>query len=400
MRLQSPLLHPRSRPTRPTNAHLLAGIRESASEITARAAEIEAARRLPTDLVERLRTIGMFRAFVPQSHGGLELPLPEGLEAVTALSRLDGSVGWTAILACVGGLFTTLLPRETYDRVYQNGPDVAISGSAQPAGTAEAVAGGFRINGRWPFASGCRHAEWMGAICRIIVDGKPVVDAQGVPATRGFVLPASDWQIEDTWHAAGLQGTGSDHIAVRDMVVPEANCFDFQNGVACVPGPLYQAFRHLLPLLHGAFSVGVAEGTIEDLVALANTGRQQLYAPAPMRESEIFQYELGRISAGARAARAFHAAQAASHWAHAEAGTLRGDSLLIDGTQSAVWIATTCVGVADGCFTLGGSSSVYDMSPLQRRLRDLHVAAQHAIAQQRQYTGAGKRVLQRSSDAV
>ena len=234
---------------------------------------------------------------------------------------------------------------------------------------ANGVANGFRINGRWPFASGCMHANWMGAICKVIKDGEPVIDAHGKPMTRGFVTPASDWEIEDTWYAAGLKGTGSHHIAQREALVPEANIFDLENGAACVPGPLYQAFRHFLPLFHGAFSVGMAAGTIDELVALANTGRQQLYAPTPMRESETFQFELGRISAGARAALAFHRAQTAGHWDHALAGTLKGEGLLIDGMQSAVWIVTTCVGVADGCFTLGGSSAVYESSPLQRRLR-------------------------------
>jgi alkylation response protein AidB-like acyl-CoA dehydrogenase len=398
MRLQSPLPHSRSLPLPHTNETVLAGIRGLAPEITERAAEIEAARRIPPDLVERLRSIGMFRIFVPRSHGGLELPLPEGLEVITALARLDGSVGWTSMVAGVGNLFATLLPRGTYDRIYLDGPDVAICGSSQPAGTAEPVAGGFRINGRWPFASGCMHADWMGAICKVIKDGQPVVDAHGKPMMRGFAMPASEWEVEDTWHAAGLKGTGSHHIALHGAFVPETNIFDFENGTACVPGPLYQAFRHFPPLFHGAFSIGIAAGTVDELVALANTGRQQLYAPTPMRDSETFQFELGRISAGAKAAQAFHKVQAASHWDHALSGTLKGEDLLLDGTQSSVWIATTCVGVADGCFTLGGSSALYEISPLQRRLRDLHVAAQHAIAQQRQYAGVGKLKLQRSPD--
>ena len=398
MRLQSPLRHPRSVSASSTNENLLVGIRELAPEITARAAEIEAARRVPSDLVDRLRSIGMFRIFVPRSHDGLELTLPEGLEVITALARLDGSLGWTSMVASGSSLFATLAQRETYDRIYQDGPDVAICGSSQPAGTAEPMANGFRVNGRWPFASGCRHADWIGAVCKVIKDGKPVTDAHGIPMMRGFFMPASDWEIEDTWHAAGLKGTGSDHIALRDALVPEANFFDLQNGAACVRGPLYQAVRHLQPLFHGAFSVGMAAGTLDELLALANTGRQQLYAATPMRESETFQFELGRISADVRAAQAFHTMQTAGHWDHALAGTLKDEGLLIEGTQAAVWIATTCVGVADACFALGGSSALYETSPLQRRLRDLHVAAQHAIAQHRQYAGVGKMVLQRSAD--
>jgi alkylation response protein AidB-like acyl-CoA dehydrogenase len=398
MRLQSPLRHPRSLTTRPTNEKLLAGIRELAPEITARAAEIEAVRRVPIDLVERLRSIGMFRIFVPESYGGLELTLPEGLEVITALARIEGSLGWTAMVACASGLFATLTQREVYDRIYQDGPDVAICGSSQPAGTAEQTANGYRVSGRWPFASGCKHANWMGAVCKIVKDGKPVTDAQGKPMMRGFLIPASEWEIEDTWYAAGLKGTGSHHIALRDTLVPEINFFDLEGGVACVPGPLYQAFRHLLPLFHGAFSVGMAAGTLDELLALANTGRQQLYAPAPMRESETFQFELGRVSADVRAAQALHKVQVAGHWDHALAGTLKGEGLLIDGTQSAVWIATTCVGVADACFALGGSSTLYESSPLQRRLRDLHVGAQHVIVQHRQYAGVGKLALQRAAD--
>jgi alkylation response protein AidB-like acyl-CoA dehydrogenase len=210
---------------------------------------------------------------------------------------------------------------------------------------------------------------------------------------RAFFLPARDWQIEDTWYVAGLKDTGSHHIALRDTLVPAANFFDLEGGVPCQPGPLYRAVRQVLPLLHGAVSVGMAEGAVDELVGLANTGRQQLRAAVPMRESETFQGELGRVGADLRAARAFLQAQAASHWRHALAGTLRDEALLTQGTQTATWLATTCVRVADACFALGGSSALYETSPLQRRLRDLHAAAQHAFAQQRNNASAGKLLL-------
>jgi alkylation response protein AidB-like acyl-CoA dehydrogenase len=85
--------------------------------------------------------------FVPQSHGGLELDMPAALEIFRALGRIDGSVGWTAMIGGGCDMFASLLPRDTYEQVYRNGPDVIIAGSAQPVGTAEAVAGGWRVNG-------------------------------------------------------------------------------------------------------------------------------------------------------------------------------------------------------------------------------------------------------------
>jgi indole-3-acetate monooxygenase len=372
---------------------LLADIRKLAPEITDRATEIEAGRRVPPDLVEALKSIGIFRMFVPQSHGGLELDLPTALEIIAALAKIDGSVGWTAMIGCGGSLFAPSLPPETYERIYRKGPDVILAGSAQPAGTAEAVAGGWRVNGRWPFASGCQHADWLIGFCVMTQGEKPLSGEDGRPRVRGVVLPARDWQIEDTWHAAGLKGSGSHHIAVRDLVVPAANFFDFESGVSCLPGPLYQAVPSLMPLLVGATSLGMAGGALDDLLDLADTGRQQSRAAVPMRESEVFQFELGRVAADLGAARAFHQIRTASHWRHALAGTLKDEALLTQGTQTEIWVATTCIRVGDACFTLAGGSAVYDSSPLQRRMRDLRTAAQHAMVQQRHYVAGGKAAL-------
>ena len=113
---------------------LLADIRGLAPDIATRPAEIEAGRRIPLDLVEALRSIGVFRMFAPQSHGGLELDLPSGLEIIAALGRIDGSVGWSAMIGSAGGVFAPSLPRQTYERVYRNGPDLIFAGSVQRAG--------------------------------------------------------------------------------------------------------------------------------------------------------------------------------------------------------------------------------------------------------------------------
>jgi alkylation response protein AidB-like acyl-CoA dehydrogenase len=176
-------------------------------------------------------------------------------------------------------------------------------------------------------------------------------------------------------------------------VVSAANLFDPANGVACLPGPLYQPVLQFLPLMHGASSVGIAEGALDELAELAHTGRKQLQAAVPMRDSETFQAELGRIEAELRTARALLEHQAASRWRHALIGTLKNEALLTQGIQAAICLATTCVRAADVCFALAGSSALYESLPLQRRLRDLHVAAQHGAAQPRHYVKAGKLLL-------
>jgi alkylation response protein AidB-like acyl-CoA dehydrogenase len=374
---------------------LLAEIQRLAPTIAGRAAEIEAARRVPLDLIETLRSIGTFRLFVARSHGGLELDLSTGLRIIQALARIEGSVGWNTMIGNGGSLFAPLLPRQTFEEIYRDGPDVIFTGSVAPVGTAEATWVGWQVSGRWPFASGCQHADWLVGFSVMTENGKPLPgDGNGgKPWVRGVLLPAREWWIEDTWHVMGLKGTGSHHISLNDAIVPEANFIDLEKGTPCLPGPLYQAVLHLLPLLHSAFSVGVAEGALDDLLALANSGRQQLRAAVPMRASEIFQYELGRVAAELRAARAALTVQAASHWRHALAGTLRDETLFAEGTQTGIWVSGACARVVDACFTLAGGSAVYDSSPLQRRMRDLHAATLHATVHQRNYVAAGKAAI-------
>lgn len=375
---------------------MLAEIRTLAPRIQARAAQIEADRRLPADLVETMRSLGVFRMYVPESHGGLAFDVPTTMRIVQALCRIEGSVGWCAGIGSTAPLFATRLPRKTYDHIYRNGPNVIVAGAVQPTGTVEETADGWRVSGRWAFASGCTHADWMFGVCVVTANGKPLPGPDGdsgPPLLRGVMLPASDWQIDDTWNVAGLKGTGSHHIALNDVLVSADNLFDPVDGESCVAGPLYQALRQLLPPMGSSIALGIAEGALDAIVALADTGRRQFRVAVPMRDSEIFQCELGRIDAELRAARSLHEAEVQNLWRRAQAGTLKDDVLYARTTQSSVWVANACIRVADACFALGGGAAVYDSSPLQRCLRDLHVVGQHAALHQRHYVAAGKLLL-------
>jgi len=383
----------------PAAESLLRAIQELRPAITARASEIETSRRIPADIVEMLKRAGIFRMFVPRSYGGLELDLPAGLEILVELAKIDSSVGWNAMTSSNGSLFSPFLPQPTYEHIYQNGPDVIFAGATQPVGIAEEAGAGERlVNGRWPFASGCQYADWIAGFCVSDSDGKPLLGEADRPQIQAAWLPAHEWQIEDTWHAAGLRGTGSHHVVLKNKLVPVSNFSDLERGAPFLSGPLYAALPQFLPLLHAATALGMAEAVVSNLIDLASTGRRQVQSPVPMRDSEIFQFELGRVVADLRAARALFQAQSASHWHHAVAGTRMGAALLAESSQAAVWTTTTCVRVADVCFALAGGSAVYEHSPLQRRLRDLHVAGQHARLQQRHYVSAGQQLLARRSE--
>jgi len=390
------ITRPRSDRSALATAEIAARIHDVAPELRARSAEYEALRRIPVDVIETLRSIGVFRMYAPRKFGGLELDLPLGLDILSILSRIDGSLGWTAMIGGGSAIVLPSLPRQTLERVYASSPDIICGGSAQPAGTAEAVSGGFRVNGRWPFASGCQHADWLFALCVMTRDGKPLpglLGAGGPPLVRAVALPASEFIIEDTWFAAGLKGTGSHHIVLKDKQVAADHFCDFPDSIACLDGPLYQSILQMLPLFHCAFSVGVARGALDDLLAMAASGRQQQRAMTSMRDSETFQYELGRVATDIAASEFALQGGAAKLWAHAVAGTLRTDVLLAESTALGGWLAGSCSRAADICFTLGGGSAVYDSSPLQRRMRDLHAAAQHATIHQRHFTRAGQALL-------
>jgi alkylation response protein AidB-like acyl-CoA dehydrogenase len=369
---------------------MLSDVRALADQLQPRAAEFEAARRMPLDVVEQLREIGVFRMYAPRSHGGLELAFPVTLEILMALASIDGSLGWVAMIGAGSVPFLCKLPRETYDGLYDRfGRDLIVAGSAVPAGRAEQVEGGYRVSGRWPFASGCQHAEVIFSGVVITKNGAPVPGrAPGLPMVRHIVAPAEEWTIEDTWRVAGLKGTGSHHISLKDKFIPHAQILDF-GGPSCLEGPLYLAPLQLVPLMHGAPAIGIAEGGIDDLAALAGTGKTQFAMATSMRDSPLFQAELGRIEADVRAARALQGAKTQEVWSRLLVGDLGPPTERVNASQVAAWVTTTCVKAGDALYALGGGSALYDDSPLQRRLRDLHAAAQHAAVQPRHYLAAG-----------
>jgi alkylation response protein AidB-like acyl-CoA dehydrogenase len=172
---------------------------------------------------------------------------------------------------------------------------------------------------------------------------------------------------------------------------------EFPFGTSFAPDRIFGKFAEVLFLAHAAVAVGIAEGAIMDLVELARTGVKQLFAATSLVETERFKEGLARLDAELMAARALLEVQITRVWQNPERSAAKDLAGVAEQLQAATWITSACVRVAEGCFELAGSRAVYESSPLQRRLRDVRVAAQHAAVHPRHYIVAGAAVLARLS---
>ncbi|WP_437639736.1 acyl-CoA dehydrogenase family protein [Sorangium sp. So ce854] len=378
-------------------AKVLRAARDLAPTIAARAAEIEEARRLPADLLGELKAAGCFRMFLPRSHGGFEVDLRTGMDVLETLARADGATGWTVMLGSESPHLFALLPRARFDAVYAGGPDVIIGGGFNAQGEAHVTEGGYRVTGRWSFASGCEHADWLFGNCVLMDGGRPRMGAAGdagdMPETRGMLFPAREARILDTWSVLGLRGTGSHDIAIEGAFCPEERSFDIFRGQSSVPGPGFVA-----PVLHfvlhmGAVAVGIAQGALDETVALARSGKKRLYARAELAASPVFQVHLGRAETSVRAARALLRDTGAELWDACvnDPGAAVAMAPRISGALA--WVTEVAARAVDACYQAGGGGVARDASPVQRRFRDIHTFSQHAAAAEGWFGQAGAALL-------
>ena len=368
-----------SKATRPPS--VLDAVRALAPKITARAPEIEAARRLPADLIHDLTAAGCFRMLVPRSHGGGGLDLASAMSVVEELSRADASTAWTTMNLAGGWINLGTLPRATFDAVYAKGPDAIIGGVFAPAGTAVPVDGGYRVSGRWAFASGCQDCQWLFANC---------MEAHGDgPRLRTVLFSPDQIEIEDTWSVSGLCGTGSHHLRAADVFVrAERTCLPFADP-PCLDEPL---LRMPMPPVFAfgvaSAAVGIAQGALEDILALS-AGKVPLLAHSALATNPLFQNQLGEADAQLRAARGLLYADAAAAWGTAAAGAELTPEHRVRMRATTTWAATTAASVVDMAYHAGGGSSIYAGSPLQRRFRDVHAITQHFLVKLDTFTTAG-----------
>ena len=364
-------------------AAILTAIDDLAPAVAARAAETEAARRVPMDLVEDLAEAGCFRMLLPRILGGAEATLPELVRAVQTLAAADGSVGWTVMIGSSAWVDLLHLPRASFDELFGR-PGSIVAAVIAPTGTAEVEPGGYRVAGRWSFATGVQHATWVGLNC---LEADP---AGGPPGMRLAVLPAGEVEIEDTWHVSGLRGTGSQHLRVDGAIVPAERTCDPMSGEPChdltvgrIPTPA------LVALMVSSTALGIARGALDDITALA-AEKVPLLAAGTLATSPTFHSDLARADARLRSAWDLHASTVQATWNTAVHGRPFTNDARARARLDAAWAVEQSVEVVEFAYHHGGGSALYDDSPLQRRLRDVHAVTQHFIVRPDVFAAAGQ----------
>jgi alkylation response protein AidB-like acyl-CoA dehydrogenase len=360
-----------------------------APAVAGRAVEIENLRRLPLDIVDDLRDAGLFRLCIPAALDGGEVHPSVLVRTFEALSRGDAAAGWCLMIGATTGVGAAYLPEDEARAIYAPA-DAVTGGVYAPRGRAVAVDGGYRVSGRWQWGSGCQHSTWL--MLGALVEGDP-------PAVRQFYFPAGEVQVHDTWYASGLRGTGSNDLEVSDAFVPGSRCVAITEA-PLHDGPLYRfPVFGLLALGVCAVTLGVARAALDELTGVAGvktaTGQSRKLAERPAVQSAV-----GESEAALRAARAFVFDAIDEAWDRAEKGEPLGLEDRARLRMAATHAAVTSARVVDTAYNLGGGTSVYESSPLQRYFRNVHVATQHIIVSPPTFQLAGRVLLGLDTDAA
>jgi alkylation response protein AidB-like acyl-CoA dehydrogenase len=360
-----------------TEEQLLSDATRLSAEFATQSAAVEEARRIPPELSNSMAQAGFYRLFIPQSVGGLEVPPAVGSQIFEILAQGDAACAWVAFIAATSGSSLAQIP-ETAARDIFSRADIHMAGVFAPTGKAERVEGGFRVSGRWQWGSGSQNADWVLGGCSLRENGEVLKNDQGQPANHMMILPAQEIEFLDTWHVSGLRGTGSTDFQVSDVFVPEAHAVGYLDGLAN-NGALYK-FPNFAFLALGiaAVAMGIARASIDQLVQLAKQ-KKRAGAGRSIADHAHTQMEVARAEAGLRSARAFYYQALTSAW---EAACGEGDisvEMRRDLRLATTHAVAASVKVVDAMYTLAGGSAVYESSPLQRHLRDVHVCTQHIM---------------------
>lgn len=348
------------------------------ADIRLKRGEFEEQRYISNDVVEQFKDIGIYRSFVPESFGGTGKTPSEFLKAIETISAADGSAGWVASFG-MNPAYLASLPKETLQELWKNSPDVVFAGGVFPPQKAKKVKGGFIVNGRWQFASGCMGATLLGV---------GIMPDDGTTSPKMAVLPAEKVTIEKTWNVHGMIGTGSFDLVVDNVFVPEEWTF-IRGGEPTVDSPFfkYPSLSFAAQVL-SVTALGIAREAI-DVVVNSAKGRKSVTGAPNLGERHYAQIDIAKAEAKLRSSRSFFYEATDEAWDE----IVKGDKPT-EHQISMIRLATTnlaheCAEATRIAYKLSGMQGCYLAHPLSRCFRDAHLVTQHAFMGEVTYQNAG-----------
>lgn len=353
--------------------------------------EIENQQSLPADLAARLAADGMFRLLLPVSLGGSGLSLPQFVRVVEVIAEADGSTGWCVSQGAVFASVADLLHAETAAEIWGENRNAVVATGIPFGAEARAVDGGYLLDGRWRFASGCTHADWFAPMA-------PMVGDIGSEPSRIFLVPREQVRLGDGWNVRGMRGTGSREYRLNALLVPSRR----SAADAYTSHPGASTGLHVMLLFACGFAavgLGVARRAIDEFIDLA-AGKTPVFANRKLAEDHLVQSGLAEAEALLGAIRAF-LLETAEECEHRYAGKGLVDFEL----RSRMRLAAThamrrAADVVDRVYAMAGTDGIFDDHPLQRCFQDIHALTQQVQARASHYRSVGRVLLGRQQETT
>jgi len=363
-----------------TSETYLQRVRALLPALRERAAHAEQLRRLPDETVADFQEAGLFRCLQPKRYGGFELDPGILYQAIIEIGAVCGSSAWVLGVIGVHNWHLGLFAPEAQDDVWGKDTSIQLSTSLAPTGTVERADGGFRLRGRWSFSSGCDFCHW--AVLGGIV---PPLEKDAPPDARTFLVPRSDYVIDDTWYTVGLCGTGSKDLVVDNAFVPEYRTHSYRDafyltnpGAVVNDAPLYRLpFGLVFPACIGSPAIGVALG------ALAAFREQTTTRISPRDKSRVAEDPFAQLAMAEAAAEVTAARDSLlANFAEAMRLVRAGSEIPLAKRARYRWDTAKAtdrsVRAVDRLFEASGGRGIFLDNPIQRAWRDVHAIRAHA----------------------
>ncbi len=364
---------------RATREGLLARAQALVETVRARSDETEETRRLAPETMQAMREAGIHRILQPARHGGAEAHFSGMVDIVEAISVGCSAAGWCLTQYCSHNCLLGYWPGDGQDEIWGAVPDAMVAGVLIPScGRAVRVEGGWRVSGRWPFASGVCGADWF--IATAFTEG------EGVPKlAQMHAVPKAEFEIVDTWHTAGLRGTGSHDVAVDDVFVPERRALpiDATKGGGDAPGcAVNDAALYRLPAFamfsinQSAVAVGLAQAAYDDFVERTRD-RVARMSGKSMADYSTAQVKVAEAHTAVETARLLLHHCCDTGMGIAERGEIAPMPLKTELRAKATMAGKLAADAVDLLFHLSGGAGLYDRNPISRAMRDMNCIRGH-----------------------